>query len=310
MEIAKKICNVALTVITWLIVLFTVTVTVFTVTALGRGEQSLFGYRFFIVRSDSMKLSENNADLDVHFKAGDIVISKNLTDEEKKSLQPGQIISFISTNKENYGENVTHMIRRAETDMDGNVTGYVTYGTSTGDNDEKSVQPSYILGVFVKSVPNLGNFFAFLKSTKGYIFCILIPCLLLCLYHGIRIFVLSGKYRKEQTDAIEAEKAELDAQRKQNEELFRELQALKAELLKQTVGESGEEKPAAEGTEAAENTEAAESTEATESTEAAENTEATEGTEEAESTEEAETTEVTETVETVEGVENDAKSNN
>ena len=58
---AKKILNIALKVVTWLLVAFTVFMMIFTVvtvTTVDRNDRSIFGVKFYIVQTDSMSLSE------------------------------------------------------------------------------------------------------------------------------------------------------------------------------------------------------------------------------------------------------------
>ena len=57
--------------------------------------------------------------------------------------------------------------------------GFVTYGTTTDTDDAVVVTYPYILGKYVKAIPKVGTFFNFLKTTQGYITCILIPFLIL-----------------------------------------------------------------------------------------------------------------------------------
>lgn len=242
----KKLLNIASKVVTWALVAVTVFMMIFTVvtvTTVDKNERSIFGYRFYIVRTDSMSLSENNADMDVHFNAGDIVVIRELSEEEKRSLQSGQIIAFMSTNQDSYGETVTHMIREPKRNSEGKLLGYVTYGTNTGTNDEALVEPGYVLGTYSGKMPTVGRFFAFVKSTPGYIICILVPFLLLILYNGVNVIQLFRKYRKEQMAAMQAEKDQLEAERAENQRMMQELLALKAKLEKQES--SGEEDSAA-----------------------------------------------------------------
>ena len=231
---AKKILNIALKVVTWLLVAFTVFMMIFTivtVTTVDRNDRSIFGVKFYIVQTDSMSKSDLNADMDVHFNAGDIVIIKNVDDP--RSLQAGDIIAFMSTNSESYGETVTHMIREVKKTDDGKVLGYVTYGTNTGTDDEALVEPEYVLGAYSGKLPGVGNFFAFVKSTPGYIVCILVPFLLLILYNGMNVIRLFRKYKGEQMEAMQAEKDKLEAERAENQRMMQELLALKAQLDKQ-----------------------------------------------------------------------------
>ena len=197
---AKIILNIALKVVTWLLVAFTVFMmifTIFTVTTVDRNDRSIFGVKFYIVQTDSMSLSEYNKDMDVHFNAGDIIIVKEVKD--RRALKAGDVIAFMSTNTESYGETVTHMIREVKTNANGKVIGYVTFGTNTGTDDEALVEPEYILGVYTNKLPGVGNFFAFVKTTPGYIICILVPFLLLILYNGVNVIRLFRRYKREQT---------------------------------------------------------------------------------------------------------------
>ncbi len=237
----KKVLNILLKVVTWLLVAFTVFMMIFTVvtvTTVDRNDRSIFGVKFYIVQTDSMSKSEKNAHLDVHFNAGDIVVIKNVKDPT--ALQAGDIIAFMSTNNESYGETITHMIREVKRDDNGRLLGYVTYGTNTGTNDEALVEPSYILGKYSGKLPAVGTFFAFVKSPRGYVLCILIPFLLLIGYNGMNVIVLFRKYKKEQTAILDAEKAEIAEERKKNEEMMRELMALKAQLEKNVSGSLAE----------------------------------------------------------------------
>ena len=238
MDRTKKIMNIALKVITWLLVAFTVFMMIFTivtVTTVDRNDRSIFGVKFYIVQTDSMSKSELNADMDVHFNAGDIVIIKNV--EDNRALQAGDIIAFMSTNSVSYGETVTHMIREVKKTGDGKVLGYVTYGTNTGTDDEALVEPEYVLGAYSGKLPGVGNFFAFVKSTPGYIVCILVPFLLLILYNGVNVIRLFRKYKREQMEAMQAERDKIEEERAEAQRMMQELLALKAQLDKKEGGE-------------------------------------------------------------------------
>ena len=237
-SMAKKILNIALKVVTWLLVAFTVFMMVFTivtVTTVDKNDRSIFGVKFYIVRTDSMSLSENNKDVKVHFNAGDIVVIKNV--EDPRTLQEGDVIAFVSTNSDSYGETVTHMIREVKKTDTGKVLGYVTYGTNTGTNDEALVEPEYVLGAYAGKLPGVGNFFAFVKSTPGYIVCILVPFLLLIFYNGVNVIRLFRKYKREQMEAMQAERDKIDAERAENQRMMQELLALKAQLDQKNGGE-------------------------------------------------------------------------
>ena len=231
MDKSKKIMNIALRVVTWLLVAFAVFMMIFTVVTVStfdKNDRSIFGIKFYIVKTDSMSPSDKNADMDVHFSAGDIVLIKNV--DEPAKLQPGDIIAFMSTNSVSYGETVTHMIREAKMTDDGRLIGYVTYGTNTGTDDEALVEPEYVLGKYAGKLPGVGHFFAFVKSTPGYIVCILVPFLLLILYNGMNVIRLFRQYRREQMEAMQSERDKIEEERAENQRMMQELLALKAQL--------------------------------------------------------------------------------
>ena len=137
--------NIIFKIGTYIIVAFTIFMMIFTiitVSTFDKNDRIVFGYRFYIVASDSMSLSEKNKDFDVHFNAGDIIVVKNV--KEDSVYKPGEIISFMSMNSDSYGKTITHVIRRVEYTDEGKVKGYVTYGTNKDSDDEDLVEPEYV----------------------------------------------------------------------------------------------------------------------------------------------------------------------
>ena len=236
-EETKKILNFISKFVAWFLIVISglmMILTIISVTSVSEEDKkvdghSVLGIRLLIVRSDSMSLSENNKDIDVHFKAGDMIFIKDLKEEDKYKLEVDDIIYFISTNSDNYGETVTHMIKTV-IEKDGVVVGYETYGTNSGEEDEKVVEPSFIIGKYIGQIDNVGNFFAYLKSTPGYVTCILVPFLLLIAYNGINVILLFRKYRKEQHAEIQKEKDYIEKEKAENQRLLEELKKLKEEL--------------------------------------------------------------------------------
>ncbi|MBO5316457.1 MAG: signal peptidase I [Clostridia bacterium] len=217
----KKALNIISTVLVWTLVVATVGMMIFTLISVNTFDQanrSIFGYKFFIVRSDSMSKTD--------FDAGDIVFVKNV---DPATLQAGDIIAFTSQNSHNFGETVTHKIREITTDANGDPA-FVTYGTTTDTNDEAAVTYPYVLGKYTGRIPKVGSFFQFLKTTPGYILCIFVPFLLLILYQGFQCIQLFRRYKKEQMEELEAERAKIEEERRQSMEMMKELQALKEQL--------------------------------------------------------------------------------
>lgn len=220
----KKAFQIISKILVWLIVIVAVGMMIFTIVSVNTFDQKdrdIFGYKMFIVQSDSMAAT--------HFDAGDLIVIESLEIAEAEKLQVGDVITYQSQNTVNAGEIVTHMIGEVVTTETGRVA-YRTYGTTTGNYDELPVTAEFVLGRYSFSIPKLGHFFAFLKTTPGYIVCILVPFLLLIGYQGINCVKIFRVYKKEQMDELQAEKDAIAEERKKSEEMMAELLALKAQL--------------------------------------------------------------------------------
>ena len=207
-----KAWKVIRSIFVWLMVVFAVGMMVFTVISVStfdRADRKLFGYRAFIVLSDSMSKTD--------FNAGDLVLVKEV---DPATLQEGDIIAYTSQNTANYGETVTHKIRSLTTDASGE-PGFITYGTTTYP---------YVLGKYSSHIPKAGTFFQFLKSTPGYIVCILVPFLVLILLEGVRCIRLFRKYKAEQQAELQAERDKIAADRAETQRMMQELLQMKAQM--------------------------------------------------------------------------------
>lgn len=218
----RKIFHIVKKVLFWAIVAFAVAMMIFTVvsvTTFDRVDRSIFGYKAFIVLSDSMSATD--------FDAGDIVLVKQT---DVRTLQPGDIIAFQSADSDNYGEVVTHKIRRITKDAEGQLA-FVTYGTTTNSDDKTPVSRDFVIGKYQFRLAGVGRFFEFLKTTPGYIICILVPFLLLIMAQAINAIRLFRRYRAEQMAELQEEKAKLEAERADSERLKQELLELKAQMF-------------------------------------------------------------------------------
>lgn len=224
-----KALNVIKNIAAWIVVAFAVFMMVFTVVSVSvfdRADRSLFGYKAFVVLSDSMSKTD--------FSAGDLVLVK---DVDAATLKEGDVIAYISQNTANYGETVTHKIRSLTTDANGN-PGFITYGTTTDTDDEMVVTYPYVIGKYAAKITGVGKFFEFLKSTPGYIVCILTPFLLLIVAEGIHCIRLFKRYKSEQQAEINAEREKLAAEKAEMQKMMQELLTMKSQL-----NGAGEAKP-------------------------------------------------------------------
>ena len=181
-------------------------------------DRALFGYKMYIVRSDSMSATD--------FKAGDLILVRSV---DPATLQEGDIIAYTSQDTASFGETVTHKIRSLTTDADGQPA-FITYGTTTDTDDEMPVTYPYVLGKYEKCLSGVGNFFQFLKTTPGYILCIFLPFFLLILMEGINCVRLFKRYKSEEQREIQAQQANLERQREENQRMMQELMEMKARL--------------------------------------------------------------------------------
>ena len=224
----KKVLRIIGNVLTVLLLVFAIFMMVFTlisVNTVNKEDASFFGYKPYIVLSDSMKDT---------FAVGDIAVSKTV---EPDTLEVGDIVTFRSIGP-NYGEVVTHKIREITT-YEGEPA-FITYGTTTGADDAYPVPFDNVIGQYQFRLPKMGYFFEFLRTPAGYVTLILIPFLLLILLQAVRFFKLMGQYRREQREELAAEKAAVEAERLKAQQMLEELEKLRAQL-------SGSEETAAAG---------------------------------------------------------------
>lgn len=224
-----KALKIIRSIFVWLMVALAVFMMIFTIVSVStfdRADRNLFGYKAFIVLSDSMSKTD--------FNAGDLVLVKEV---DPSTLKEGDIIAYTSQNTSNYGETVTHKIRKITTDANGE-PGFVTYGTTTDTDDETVVTYPYVLGKYSSHIPKVGAFFQFLKSKPGYIVCVLIPFLLLILLEGIRCIRLFRKYKAEQQAELQAERDKIEADRAETQRMMQELLQMKAQMAQSNGGET------------------------------------------------------------------------
>ena len=217
----KKALNIIKNTFVWLMVLLAVSMMIFTViscTTFNRNDRSLFGYKMYIVNSESMAATD--------FNAGALIFVKEV---DPATLKEGDIITFMSQDTDSFGETITHKIRKVTTDAEGN-PGFITYGTTTDTDDETIVTYPYVLGQYKSHIPGLGFFFNFLKTTPGYFVCIFTPFMLIIIYEGVKFFNLFRRYKKEQMEEMQAERDKIEAEKAENAKMLEELKALKAQL--------------------------------------------------------------------------------
>lgn len=183
-------------------------------------KHSIFGYNGFIVLSDSMSATD--------FDAGDLIIVKRTKFDD---LNEGDIISYISQSRDNYMDVVTHKIRNVTVNEQGE-PGFITYGTTTGIDDEIVVTYPYIIGKYKFRVPKVGLFLEFVKTVPGYIIFVVIPFSVLIFMQVICTVKDFKRYKKVHISNLEMERKRLEMERKELEKKIEELRSLKEKNLK------------------------------------------------------------------------------
>lgn len=247
---AEKILKIVKNVFVSIVVAFSVFMMIFTivsVTMFDKNERDVFGYKFFIVQSDSMKAT--------HFDIYDLIISKEV---DPNTLEAGDIVTFMSVDKKSgtNGMIITHMIK--EKLSGGENPRFQTYGTTTGAEDPFQIDSYQILGEYQFKIPYAGPFFRFVKTVPGYIVCILIPFLLLILSQGINFIKIFRQYKKEQMAEMQAEREKIDAERlaaqkelAEAQKMMEELRLMREMMAQQNAQAQAQSAPPTEAPEAA-----------------------------------------------------------
>lgn len=148
-------------------------------------DKSLFGYRYYVVLTDSMAPA---------FRSGDMVFVKRCTAD---SITEGDIITFNpSSDSDAY---LTHRVTEKLPDYQGTgVTCFRTKGDANDTADSFLIDEQRVIGVVVGSAPRLGLIVRFVQLRWYYIVPLLI---LLFVFFALmkRYFALRGE-GSESTD--------------------------------------------------------------------------------------------------------------
>ncbi len=125
-------------------------------------------------------------------KVYDVVVNLRIDDPVK--LKEGDVITFISQSKINYGETITHRINK----ITYNNGSY--YFTTKGDNnlvpDETPVEFNNIIGKVVLKIPQLGQAQFFLLKQGSKLFLVLIPSFGILIYDLLKMLNLFDTKKK------------------------------------------------------------------------------------------------------------------
>ena len=125
-------------------------------------------------------------------KVYDVVVNLKIDDPVK--LKEGDVITFISQSKINYGETITHRINKIT------YNNGTYYFTTKGDNnlvpDETPVEFNNIIGKVVLKSPQLGQAQFFLLKQGSKLFLVLIPSFGILIYDLLKMLNLFDTKKK------------------------------------------------------------------------------------------------------------------
>ena len=180
-ERAKKVIDVIIIILLYNIIL------VF-ISCLNKiDDVSIFGYKAYIITTDSMKPSINS---------GDVSIVRNTKED---NIETGDVITFKQGDKV-----ITHRITNIE-EQDGKKV-YTTKGDNNNLEDDEKVEYSQIEGKNVLTIPKLGYIINALENQVVFLFIVLILLVLLFL----RIRKEEKKEHRREKRKIEQEKRNKD----------------------------------------------------------------------------------------------------
>jgi len=175
----RKGLKIAGNVILWLFVIFAAVITIMVFASQKDTNRlpSLFGKTLVTVQADSMSPT---------FKKGDMIIDVELTNEEKKNLVVGDIITFNADLNNDGEKNEINTHKIVEVVPQGGYTYYRTQGDNTITNstpDKDLVRSDLVLGKYDGTrLLGVGKAVDFLKTQTGFLICIVLPLALFFLF--------------------------------------------------------------------------------------------------------------------------------
>lgn len=199
---AKKTLKIVLNVVIYVLFALILVLTVIIVSSGGKGYTSIFGTAFVTVETGSM-----DGDREDSFKEGALLKLDILSYEEKLELTEGDIISFYDNVS---GHTFINSHRILEVRGEGNGTEFITKGDNAAEPDPAPRRIEEVIGRVTGHTNGIGRVFQFIRTTAGFVVCIVLPCLLLlgyCIYDFVKI-ILEQK-RVERAKSKEQLKEEL-----------------------------------------------------------------------------------------------------
>lgn len=169
----------------------------------GVAPPDVFGIAPLAVTTGSMEGDNKDS-----FSEGSLIFISILSDEDKQTLEVGQIVTYYDEEADGSLSYTTHRIVEVVKNSAGEITSVVTRGDANNVSDGEK-QLSHVVGRCVSSVAGLGAFAMFLQTPAGILVFVGIPVIAFIAYDAIRITLYNRKVREEeQSEKILADKDE------------------------------------------------------------------------------------------------------
>ena len=186
----KQFFKIITTLISWtlfciliLIIGFLVYYLVCTNTYAARGEKFEPKFSLYTIVSPSMEPT---------VKVYDVILDERVDDP--RTIQKGDVITFISTSFISNGMTVTHRV--IDIIDNGNGIEFVTRGDNNLEADADTAKAANVLGKVVLKIPQLGKLQLFLSSKGGWLIVVLIPALFVIVNDIFKIIKLGATKKK------------------------------------------------------------------------------------------------------------------
>ncbi|MCQ2399223.1 MAG: signal peptidase I [Clostridia bacterium] len=194
MKTAKKVLGIVVDVLIVLVFVLSICIIIMNATYKKEdGYSKLFGCTFFTVETDSMEPT---------LKVGDMIIGKVV--DANTVINEGDIISFkeykSSVNKIVINTHRVIYINELKDEFEqgtGEYT-YVTQGDNVGIPDVTDKTINDIVSVYKFRLPGAGAVINFLKSTLGFLLCLVLPILIVIGYQIYKLIVMYMASKKEE----------------------------------------------------------------------------------------------------------------
>lgn len=194
---ASKIINIVVMTIEIIVIIAGIALSIAVITGSKSTTRELGdGYNITVVLSNSMDGDVKDYKIK-SFKAGDLVIVKKLEASEVRSLEIGDVATYLGVVNGEY-QLVTHRVVGKELREDINVLYYETRGDAEAEVLKKTYPEGQMQGVVKFVIPKLGYVVNWFQQSKNFLFAVVIPLAALLIYNII-IFVkmvMNAKLKK------------------------------------------------------------------------------------------------------------------